>query len=294
MKIDQMWIPEGENSQLRTQVIKEIHNQPAVDHPGVEQTLNMICRYYYWPAMREKVEQYLRNCHVCKQAKAARDAYNGLFQPLPVPKKPWVDLTIDFVVGLPKSQPEGYDAILIVIDRLSKKRHYIPYTEDNNGTSAEATAELFFWYVCCYHGLPISLPSDRDPQFASKIWDLLCKLLGIKAKLSTAWHPETDGQSKIANQKMERYLHSYVNHFQNDWVERLPMAKFSSNSNTSATMKIPPFLASRGYISCMSFDPVDLTALSTREQLANAKARSITDWMQKVWEFTCAEMAKSQ
>ena len=119
MKADQVWVPKGENNQLRLKVIKEVHDQPAVGHPGVEQTLNMICRYYYWPAMRGEVEQYLHNCHVCKRAKASRDAYNGLLQPLPVPERPWVDLTMDFVVGLLKSQGydgKQYDAILMVVD----------------------------------------------------------------------------------------------------------------------------------------------------------------------------------
>ena len=158
MKADRLWVPEGEDKQLRMRVIKEVHDQPAVGHPGTERTLHMLRRHYYWPAMREEVEQYLRNCHVCKRAKASRDAYNGLLQPLPVPERPWVDLTIDFVVGLPKSQ--GYDAVLMVVDRLSKEKHYIPCTEDNNGTNAEATANLFLRHVWCYHGLPISLTSD--------------------------------------------------------------------------------------------------------------------------------------
>ena len=96
---------------------------------------------------------------MCKQAKASRDAYNGLLQPLPIPERPWVDLTIDFVVGLPKSQ--GYDSVLMVVDWLSKKRHYRPCTKDNNGTNAEATANLFLRHVWCYHGLLISLTSDR-------------------------------------------------------------------------------------------------------------------------------------
>ena len=91
---------------------------------------------------------------------------------------------MDFVVGLSKSQ--GYDAILMVVDRLSKEKHYIPCTKDNNGTNAEATAGLFLRHVWCYHGFPISLTFDRGPQFALKMWDSLCKLLGIKAKLSTA------------------------------------------------------------------------------------------------------------
>ena len=184
MKADQIWMPEREDKQLRMQVIREVHDQPAVGHPESERTLNMLCWHYYWPAMRGDIEQYFRNCHLCKRAKASRDAYNGLLQPLPVPERSWVDLTMDIIVGLPKSQ--GYDSILMVVDRLSKEKHYIPCTEDNNGTSAEATAGLFLQYVWCYHGLPISLTSHRGPQFASKMWDSLCKLLGIRAKLSTA------------------------------------------------------------------------------------------------------------
>ena len=199
---------------MRMNVIKKVHDQPEVGHPGIKQTLNMICYHYYWPSMRKEVEQYLRNCHVCKQAKASWDAYNGLFQPLPVPEKPWVDLTMDFVVGLPKSQ--GCDSVLMVVDWLSKEKHYILCMEEDNGTNAEAPAAMFLRHVWCYHGLPISLTSNWGSQFVSKMLDSLCKLLGIKAKLLTAWHPKIDGQSKIANQEMERYLRSYVGHFQDD------------------------------------------------------------------------------
>ena len=152
---------------------------------------------------------------MCRRAKAARNAYNGLLQPLPVSKRPWVDVTMDFVTGLPKCHAYGqiFDAILMIIDRLSKERHYIPCTEENKETSAKATAELFIQYIWSREGLPISLTLDRGPQFVAKMWDSLCKLLGIKAKLSIAWHSETDSQSEIVNQEMERYLKSYVNHF---------------------------------------------------------------------------------
>ena len=165
IKGNRIWVPKGDH--LRVKVIKEVHDQPAVGHPEAKQTLNMLRCHYYWPAMRGEEEQYLRNCHMCKQAKASRDAYNGLLQPLPIPERPWVDLTIDFVVGLPKSQ--GYDVILMVVDRLSKERHYISCTEKDNGTNAEATAAMFLRHMWCYHGLPISLTSDRRPQFASKM-----------------------------------------------------------------------------------------------------------------------------
>ena len=119
----------------------------------------------------------------------------------------------------------------------------------------------------------------------AKMWDFLCKLLGIKAKLFTVWHPKTNGRSKIANQEIEQYFRSYVNHFQDDWVQLLPMAKFASNANTLASIKIPLFLASWDLIPRMSFDPVDLSASSTRKQLANAQAKSLAGCMQEVWNF---------
>lgn len=140
----------------------------------------------------------------------------------------------------------------------------------------------------------MSMRSDRGPQFVSKMWDSLCKLFDINAKLSTTFHSETDGQNKNANQDMERHLRSYVNHFQNDWIELPAIAEFSGNANTLAIIKISPFLASQGVVPQMSFDLVDFSALSTHKQLANATAKSRTDWMQNVWNFMRAEMTKSQ
>ena len=136
--------------------------------------------------------------------------------------------------------------------------------------------------------------SDRGPQFVSAVWKSLCKILRINAKLSTAFHPETDGQSEIANQEMERHLRTYVNHFQNNWVDLLPMAEFAANANLSAITKIPPFQATRGYVPRMSFDPVDLLEESTQERLANTKARSIASDMEEVWKFVRNEMVRSQ
>ena len=182
----------------------------------------------------------------------------------------------------------------MVIDRLSKERHYIPYSEEDERTSAEATADLFLWDVWSKYGLPTSITSDRRSQFVSKMWDSLCKLLGIKAKLSTTFYPKTDGQSKNANQKAEQHLRSYVNHFQDDWVRLLPMGEFSANANVLATTKVPPFLATRGYNPRMSFDPVDLSVNSTKEKIANSIATSIANRMEKVWDFIREEMTKLQ
>ena len=199
---------------------------------------------------------------------------------------------MDFVTGLPECELKN--AILMVVDRLAKERVYIPCSDKDEGTNAEATAKMLIHNVWRRHGLPSSVVSDRGPQFVSAVWKALCKILRINAKLSTAFHPETDGQSEIANQEMERHLRTYVNHFQDNWVDLLPMAEFAANANPSATTKIPPFQATRGYVPRMSFDPVDLSEESTRERLANTKARSIASEMEEVWRFVRSEMAHSQ
>ena len=136
--------------------------------------------------------------------------------------------------------------------------------------------------------------SDCGPQFVSKMWDSLCKLLEITAKLFTTFHPETNNQSKNANQKAEQQLQSYVNYFQDDWVRLLPMGEFSANTNVSATTKVPPFLATKSCNPRMSFNPMDLLANLTREKIANSTAKSIANRMEKVWEFMQDKMTKSQ
>ena len=138
------------------------------------------------------------------------------------------------------------------------------------------------------------MTSDRGLQFVSKMWDFLCKLLGIKAKLSTAFHLETNGQSKNANQKAEQHLRSYVNYFQNNWMRLLPIGEFSANANVSATTKVPPFLATRSYNPRISFVSMDLSADFIRERIANSTATLIANCMEKVWEFMWEEMTKSQ
>ena len=150
---------------------------------------------------------------------------------------------------------------------MTKERHYIPCTTDENGTTAEATAYLLLNNVWKLHGLPSSLTSDRGPQFISGVWKNLCKILGIKVNLSTAFHPETDGQSEIANQEMERHLCTFVNYQQDDWLEKLAMAKFAVNNNQSASTKLSLFFATKGFHPHMSFNIVDLSDTSTRERI---------------------------
>lgn len=135
---------------------------------------------------------------------------------------------------------------------------------------------------------------DTGPQFVSKMWDSLCKLLKINAKLSMAFYREIDGQSKNANQEMKCHLHSYINHFQDNWVELLPIAKCSRNTNTSSITKLPSFLVSCGVVPWMNVELVKLSTKSTQERLVNSTAQSIADCMQKVWDFVREEMTNLQ
>lgn len=157
-----LWVPS--NNDLLVELIREVHDQPAVGHPGIRRTVEQIGRQFYWPAMRKTVDHYVRNCYTCQRSKAPRDKSNGLLQPLELPEQRWPDIAMDFVTGLPLSN--GFNAILTVIYKLTKERHYIPCSTEE-GTTTEATVELLINWVFRTHGLPSSIVSDRGPQFIS-------------------------------------------------------------------------------------------------------------------------------
>ena len=181
----------------------------------------------------------------------------------------------------------------MIIDRLTKERHYIPFIIDENGTTAEATAYLLLnlWKL---HGLSLSLTSDRSLQFISGVWKNLCKIIGIKFNLSTAFYPETDGHSEIANQEMERHICIFVKYQQDDWSKKLAMAEFAANNNESAFTKLSPFFASKGLHPYMRFDIVDLFDASSRERIHKQKALDISGNMKTTWEFVRKAIASAQ
>jgi len=158
-----------------------------------------------------------------------------------VPQKTWSHLTVDFITKLPVVA--GKDAILVVCDRLSKMTYFVATTE---GTSAEGLARLFRDNVWKLHGLPESVVSDRGPQFAAELTKELNRMLGIKMKLSTAFYPQTDGQTEQMNQELEQYLRLFVEHRQKDWPEWLASAEFTINNKTHTATKMSPFMANYG------------------------------------------------
>ena len=277
--LDRLWVPEA----FYTDLIQEVHDQPACGHPGVARTYLLLRREYYWRGMRSTVTQYVQNCYTCHRVKASRHREHGLLQPLPIPQKRWQDITIDFVTGLPLSN--GNNAIMTTVDRLTKERHYIPCFAGDEGTSAEATTDMLVREVFRLHGLPASIISDRDPQFVATVWKSFCKRLGIEAKLSTAYHPQTDGQSERSNQDLERHLRTYCSYLQDDWAKWLPITEFADNDATSASTGVTPFFANKGFNPRMSFSPDTTDYDSTRKRLDAAKAEDITEQMQNILDF---------
>jgi hypothetical protein len=238
-----------DHDELKIKLLRHVHDSPMGGHAGRAKTLEVLQRQYYWPSMHETVRRYVKSCHTCSRTKASREKYHGLLKPLPVPERRWADLSVDFIVDLPPS--EGCENIMVVVDRLSKHRHVIGCHD----ISAPAVARLFLDNVWKHHGLPDTIVSDRGSQFVSAFWDELTKQLKISARLSTAFHPETDGQTEIMNSMIEQYLRAYVNYLQDDWNSMLAMVEFAGNNMVSETTQVSPFFANSGQHPRMGFEP---------------------------------------
>jgi hypothetical protein len=239
-----VYIPSG----IRRILVTEQHALPAHGHQGITKTFERIARSYYFPGLRKQVETVVLECDVCSKSKSSRHAPYGLLKSPPTPDGAWKSIALDFIVKLPLSKEPmtkvKYDSILVITDRLTKYGHFVPYMEASDATELAYT---FLKIVICNHGLPEEIISDRDKLFTSKFWTSLMAQLGANHKLSTAYHPQTDGQTERLNQTLEQYLRSYVNHQQDNWVSLLPMAQFAYNSAITETTKVSPFFANHGY-----------------------------------------------
>ena len=173
--------------------------------------MELVTRNYWWPGVTRDVGKYVEGCDLCQRMKNRTEEPAGKLKVSEVPQKTWSHLTVDFITKLPVVA--GKDAILVVCDRLSKMTHFVATTE---GTSAEGLARLFRDNVWKLHGLPESVVSDRGPQFAAELTKELNQMLGIKTKLSTVFHPQTDGQTERMNQELEQYLWFFIEHRQKD------------------------------------------------------------------------------
>jgi len=198
-----------------------------------------------------------------------------------IPEKAWTHISADFITKLPLSQ--GYDSILVVVDRFTKMVHFIPTTEK---TSTEGLARLFRDNIWKLHVLPDSIISDRGPQFAARVMKELNQMLGINTKLSTVFHPQTDGQTERMNQELEQYLRMFIDHRQEQWPEWLGMAEFAYNNKVHTETKVSPFQANHGQNPRMGFE--------LRKKGRYKGAERFADRMKKVQEEAKAALQKAQ
>ena len=212
-------------------------------HPGLDRTYWALAELYYWPQLYQDVAEYVRTCDKCQRTKASRTAADAPLQPLQLSARNWDAVSLDFIVALPKTR-RGHDAILVVVDRLSKMAHFIATTTSVTTTQ---TAQLVFQHVVKHHGLPRTIVSDRDPRFTSSVWRSLWKLMDTQLYMSTASHDRTDGQTERINQVLEDMLRAECNHNQDDWDQLLPCAEFAYNSRKNASTTYSPFYTNYGF-----------------------------------------------
>lgn len=266
---------------LRTFILQLAHDSVESGHPGKNKLYELVHRMYFWPQLSRDVKQFTRNCHSCMRNKTSRLRYQGTLKPLPIPLQRWRELSIDFVGPIQKTV-RGFDMIMVVVDRLSKDRHYIPIAST---MGAYDLAMLFVRDVWKLHGLPDSIVSDRGSLFVSEFWKAVCCRLQITLNLSTAHHYETDGQTENANSFMSQYIRQYVNFAQDDWDEWLPLAEFAARNVVNSSTGMSPFFANAGYHPRMSFGPPRPTT-ATMSNTLKASNKEGTDFASKMQEIT--------
>ena len=236
---ERLYVPR--NKKLREDIIIAHHDSITAGHPGQKSTCELIQRNYFWPRISADVNRYVAGCERCQRTKPRRQMPQAPLNPNEAPPRPWHTVSGDLIGELPES--DGYNAICVFVDRFSKQIHVIPM---HVILSAEGMANLFKDHIYRLHGMPRKFISDRGPQFESAFSREIYRLLGITANPSTAYHPQTDGQTERMNQEIEQYLRLFINYRQNDWANWLSLAEFSYNDKRQAATGLSPFFVNYG------------------------------------------------
>ena len=236
----QLYIPA--DREIKAELLREAHDVAVSGHVGVAKTVDLLSRTYYWPQLQEDVKDYIKSCLACQSNKARNQPLAGLAHSIPHPARRWDQVTMDLITQLPPTK-DGHDAIMVIVDKYSKMLHCIPTTTT---VTAPQLAQLFFNEIVRHHGVPSSIISDRDPRFTSSVWQQLWKQLGTRLAMSTAYHPQTDGQTERANRTIEEMLRAYVNTQQNDWDQHLVAVEIAYNNSKQASTGFSPFYLNYG------------------------------------------------
>ncbi|GJV61474.1 putative reverse transcriptase domain-containing protein [Tanacetum coccineum] len=208
-------------------IMHESHKSKYSIHPGSDKMYQDLKKLYWWPNMNVEIATYVSKCLTYAKVKAEHQKPSGLLQQPEIPKWKWEKITMDFISKLPRTS-SGYDSIWVIVDRLTKSAHFLPMKKTD---SIEKLAQLYLKEIVCKHGVPTSIISDRDSLFTSRFWKSLQEAMGTQLDMSTAYHPETDGQSERTIQTLEDMLRACVIDFDSSWDRHLPLVEFSYNNN---------------------------------------------------------------
>ncbi|GMJ08032.1 hypothetical protein HRI_004472400 [Hibiscus trionum] len=231
----------GNNEQLRKELMSYFHGSPIGGHSRAEVTTRRLSSIFYWKGLRKHVKTMVRECEICQKNKIDLSHPRGLLQPLPIPETVWTSISMDFIEGLPNSRRK--DVILVVVDRLTKYAHFIALSHP---FTARDIAQVFLENIFKLHGMPHTIVYDRDRIFMSQFWKELFAKLGTAITPSTAYHPETDGQTERVNQCVETYLRCMTGEKPREWSEWLHLAEWWYNSSYHSAIGTSPFQALYG------------------------------------------------
>ncbi|GLB45568.1 putative retrotransposable element tf2 155 kda protein type 1-like [Lyophyllum shimeji] len=268
--------------ELRHRIVEQHHDSRVAGHPGRWKTLELVSRSYWWPQMSRYIGSYTSTCDLCQRTKVRRQLPMGKLHPLPIPEGRWSVVSVDFIIELPEAH--GYDAVMVVVDSMGKRAHFIP---THTTCTAMGAANLYRKHVWKLHGLPDAFVSDRGPQFVAEFTRELYRLLGIKLSTSTAYHPQSDGQTERVNQELEQYLRVFCNERQDDWDDLLPEAEFQYNNHVHSATKFTPFMLDTGRNPRMGFEPRPLNS-------NNETANEFFERMKLAQEEAKAALAKAK
>jgi hypothetical protein len=235
-----LWVPE--TGDFRETILREAHDSAYSIHPGSTKMYQDLKQRYWWYGIKRDVAAHVALCDTCHRVKAEHQRPAGLLQLLKVPEWKWEEIGMDFIVGLPRTR-DGYDSIWIIVDRLTKVAHFIPVKTTYTGAKL---AELYMSRIVFLHDVPKKIVSDRGTQFTSRFWGKLHDSMDTKLNFSSAYHPQTDGQTERTNQILEDMLRACALKHGGAWDKSLPYAEFSYNNSYQASLKMAPFEALYG------------------------------------------------
>ncbi|PHJ15850.1 retrotransposon ty3-gypsy subclass [Cystoisospora suis] len=231
---------------IRREILQGFHDHALAGHPRIGKTTLDIERIFWWPDLKSDTKRYVKSCIASAQGKASYARYGGLLNPLPTPHYPWEILNVDLIMGLPKGDM-GYDAIITLVCQLTKMARFTPTFQT---AVAERVGKMLVREVIRLHGVPAAIISNRDSRFTSDVWQEMCKRLNITLKMSTAYHPQTDGLAERTNQTIEQMLRCAILRNEHEWVDALPMLEFGYNSTIRSSTRASPFEMLYGFIPC--------------------------------------------